>query len=142
METGTTEANIRDKMMALWLKTCRNMDKPDLIPADNVFYQWYWGALQDQQRFTNPAMARMGFTNLKFDSADVILDGGVGGSAPASSMYFLNTSYIHWRPHRDRNMRALEPDRFATNQDAMVKLIGWAGNLTLSNAELQGRLTT
>lgn len=144
VETGvvvTGTVNIREKMIALWIKCCRNMDKPDLIPADNVFYQAYWSALQDQQRFTNPQMGRMGFTNLKFDTADVILDGGVGGSAPASSMYFLNTNYIHWRPHANRNMRALEPDRFATNQDAMVKLIGWAGNLTLSNAELQGRLS-
>jgi hypothetical protein len=55
-------------------------------------------------------------------------------------MYFLNTNYIHYRPHRDRNMVPLDPDRFSVNQDAMVKLIGWAGNMTLSNARLQGVL--
>ena len=32
-------------------------------------------------------------------------------------------------------------DRFSVNQDAMVKLMGWAGNMTLSNAFLQGVLT-
>ena len=60
------------------------------------------------------------------------------GGVPASSMYFLNTKYIHWRPHARRNMVPLDPDRFSVNQDAMVKLIGWAGNMTLSNSFLQG----
>ena len=74
-------------------------------------------------------------------SADVVFDGGQGGSAPSPKMYFLNTDYIHFRPHRDRNFTPLDPDRFATNQDAMVKLIGWAGNMTGSNLSLQGVIT-
>jgi hypothetical protein len=60
--------------------------------------------------------------------------------APASTMYFLNTDHIALRPHKDRNMVPLDPDRFSVNQDAMVKLIGWAGNMTMSNARLQGVL--
>ena len=139
--TLTATANIRAKMMEMWTKTCRGMDKVDLIPADNNFYIGFWSALQDQQRFANARMAQMGFTSIKFISADVVLDGGVGGSAPASTMFFLNTDYIRWRPHSDENMTASE-DRYATNQAAMVKLILWAGNLTCSNCELQGRLTS
>jgi len=53
-----------------------------------------------------------------------------------------NTKYIYWRPHARRNMVPLDPDRFSVNQDAMIRLIGWAGNMTLSNAFLQGVLTT
>ena len=56
-------------------------------------------------------------------------------------LFQLNTKYIHWRPHARRNMVPLDPDRFSVNQDAMVKLMGWAGNMTLSNAFLQGVLT-
>ena len=84
-------------------------------------------------------------------NSDVVLDGGFQGfsgdlnpstgGAPANHMYFLNTDYIHFRPHRDRNMVPLDPgERFSVNQDAMVKLIGFAGNMTLSNARLQGVL--
>jgi len=47
-------------------------------------------------------------------------------------------NYIKFRPHRDRNMVPMNPDRFSVNQDAMVKLIGWAGNMTCSNRSLQG----
>ena len=139
--TTTGTVNIRAKMMEMWTKTCRGMDKVDLIPADNNFYIGFWSELQDQQRFANARMAQMGFTSIKFISADVVLDGGVGGSAPASTMFFLNTDYLRWRPHSDENMNASE-DRYATNQAAMVKLILWAGNLTCSNCELQGRLTS
>jgi hypothetical protein len=51
-----------------------------------------------------------------------------------------NTKYIHWRPHANRDMVMLDPKRFSVNQDAMVRLMGWAGNMTLSNAFLQGFL--
>lgn len=142
--TGTLasiDADILDDMRAAWVKQVRNRDKPDLIPADNVTYVAFWGALQAQQRFTNEELATAGFNNIKFNTADVVLDGGVGGDAPTNTMYFLNTNFIHWRPHSDRNMVPLDPDRFATNQDAMVKLIGLAANMTLSNAQLQGVLT-
>ena len=48
-------------------------------------------------------------------------------------MYFLNTNYIYLRPHRDRNMVPLDKVS-SINQDATVKLIVFAGNMTLSNA--------
>lgn len=49
-----------------------------------------------------------------------------------------NTNYIFFRPHRERDMVPLDSDRYATNQDAVVKLIGFAGNMTTSNRALQG----
>ena len=140
-EVGTVVASastIQAAMNALYLDTARNRDVVDLIVADNTYFTYYWSSLQSNQRFTDEKMASAGFQNLKFMGADVVFDGGQGGDAPSAHMYFLNTNYIHFRPHRDRNMVPLDPDRYATNQDAVVKLIGWAGNMTLSNAALQG----
>jgi hypothetical protein len=85
-------------------------------------------------------MAEAGFTTLKFKGADVVFDGGQGGACPAKHMYFLNTDYLYLRPHKDRNMKVIGGDRMAINQDALYRIIGWAGNLTLSNAALQGVL--
>lgn len=139
VESVTSSATtIQSSMNTLWLRCTRNRDYPDLIVFDNVYFEYYWSSLQANQRFTNEKMAEAGFHNLKFMMADVIFDGGQGGDAPSSHGYFLNTNYIHYRPHAKRNMVPLNPDRYATNQDAMVKLIGFAGNMTLSNAELQG----
>jgi hypothetical protein len=48
-----------------------------------------------------------------------------------------NTDYLYFRPHADRNMVPLDPDRFSTNQDALTKLIGFAGNMTVANRFMQ-----
>jgi hypothetical protein len=125
-------------MNTLYLACSRNRDQPDLIVADNEYFQFYWSSLQSIQRVTNEKMAAAGFQNLKFMGADVVFDGGLNGSAPASHMYFLNSDFLHWRPHSDRNIEVLRPDRHATNQDAFVRIIGWAGNLTTSGRQFQG----
>lgn len=129
---------IQAAMNSLYLKLCRNRDKPDLIVADNTYYQYYWSSLQQIQRITNADLGQAGFDSLKFMGADVVPDGGLGGSAPSAHMYFLNTDYLYWRPHADRNFVPLNPDRYSTNQDAMVKLMAWAGNMTIKNRSLQG----
>lgn len=161
---AASAANIQQYMDALWVQLIRGRDYPDLIIADNNMYRYYLQSLQAIQRISSegaaPELAEIGFQSLKYMNADVVLDGGyqgqssdplpyqtssgtsaVGG-APTSTMYFVNSNYLHYRPHASRNMVPLDPDRFSVNQDAMVRLIGWAGNLTLSNAFLQGVITT
>lgn len=140
MDTALTKDTIRKEMDALYLKCCRGVDKPDLIVADNDMYSLYNESLSDLQRFTNPDVANAGFVSLKYKGADVIFDGGQGGACPEGHMYFLNTDYIYLRTHKDRDMKVINGDRMAVNQDALYRLIGWAGNLTTSNASLQGVL--
>jgi len=159
---AATAANIQTYMDTLWLSLVRGRDQPDLIVADNNFYKYYWQSLVAIQRIASEngtgEHGKLGFQTLKYNTADVVLDGGFQGfaadpfpgelsstvtglgGAPANTMYFVNTKYLHWRPHARRNMVPLDPDRFSVNQDAMVKLMGWAGNMTLSNAFLQGVL--
>ena len=43
-------------------------------------------------------------------------------------MYFLNTKYLMFRPHRDRNFSPIGEDRMNPNQDATIRLVGFAGN--------------
>lgn len=127
-------------MNQLWLRCVRGADKPDLIVADNVYFELYWRALQAIQRITTDNQGQAGFQSLKFMTADVIFDGGIGGGCPANHMYYLNTDFVKFRPHSKRNMVPLDGERMSVNQDAMVKLIAFAGNMTLSNAMLQGVL--
>ena len=127
-------------MSALYNKCTRGSDKPDLIVCDDALYALYDSTLMDMQRFSDPKLADAGFVSLKFKGADVIYDGGQGGYCPANHMYFLNSNYIYLRTHKDRDMRVIGGERMAINQDAFYKIIGWAGNLTMSNAALQGVL--
>jgi len=145
--TGTTitSTNIQAKMTSTALQLVRGTDKADLIVADTNFYSLYVQALQAIQRIMTEESGSSGFASMKFygggTSADVVLGGGYGNEQPSNTMYFLNTNYIFLRPHKERNFVPIGGERQAINQDAIVKLYGWAGNLTTSNRFLQGILT-
>lgn len=137
---AVTAANIQQYMNTVYLNTSRGRDKIDLILADNNYYRAYLESLTAIQRITNTDMATAGFTNLEFMGAPVVFDGGVGGYCPTNHMYFLNSKYLKFRPHADRNMDVIGDDRFSVNQDAFVRIIGWAGNLTASACKYMGVL--
>jgi hypothetical protein len=149
-------------MLNLYRNLVRQTDRPDLILASGAAWQAYNESLHAIQRITSTDtdVAKSGFMSVKFMDSDVVLDGGfqgtttdgnnfgsggagaVGGVPSGVHFYFLNTNYLWLRPHKDRNVVVLDPDRVSVNQDALVKLWGWAGNMTMGNAFLQGVLTT
>jgi hypothetical protein len=142
---AATLANIQSYMNRVAVQLVRGTDRPDMIVADNNYYRLYLESLQAIQRISSDdGAAGAGFTSLKYFGAgfncDVFLDGGIGGAINTNTMYFINTKYLFFRPHRDRNFVAIGGDRQSVNQDATVKLMGWAGNLTSSGSQFQGIL--
>jgi len=133
-----SSTTIQAAMNSMWLDCVRGTDRPDLIVADDTYFGYYWASLQSIQRITDAKLGQAGFQTLKFMDADVVYDGGYGGDCPSSHMYFLNTKHLSLRPHKDRNMKQIGGDRAPVNQDAIVKLIGWAGALTCRCRFLQG----
>lgn len=141
MGATATAATIQAAMNDMWASLVRGADRPDLIVMDNFMWGVYMASLQAIQRFTNAETGALGFPTIKYMDADIVLDGGIGGFATTKTAYFLNTKYIFWRPHADRNMVPLAPNRrYAVNQDAEVQILAWAGNMTSSGAQYQGRL--
>ena len=133
---GAVAGDIGGKMNDLWMDLVRGTDKPDMIVSSNELYSLYWDGLTDLQRYaSDDKEATMGFTTLKFQTADVFHDGGSG--IPANTMYFLNTDYLELVAHRDANMTTLD-DKVSINQDAVVIPIIFQGNLCCSNRSLQG----
>jgi hypothetical protein len=138
---ATTPSNIQQYFNTLWAKLVRGSDRPDLIVLDNTYWGYFVASLQALQQFTSSQDANLGFVTLKFMGADVVLDGGIGGFMAAKEAYFLNTKYLHYRPHAQRNMVPLSPKaRYSTNQDAEVQILAWAGNLTSSGLQFQGKM--
>ena len=136
-----TTTTVQPAMNAMWAQLVRGMDRPNLLLMDNLFWAQYVGSLQLIQRFSDPSSANLGFPTVKFMDADCVMDGGIGGFAAARTCYFLNTKYLYYRPHRNRNMVALSPNkRYSINQDAEVQILAFAGNMTCSGAQFQGRL--
>lgn len=121
----------------------RGSDRPDLWVGDAVGYTRYLESLQPIQRITNTDMAGYGFTSLKYfgvgSSADFALDNGY---MPAKTVYGLNTDYIYLRPHGDRMFESFGGDRVPINQDATVRFVGFAGNMTAACLFLQAVMTS
>lgn len=115
----------------------RGMDKPTVIIAGPSVYSIFESSLQAIQRVTDSETASAGFKTLEFQGIPVVFDSTAAGIT-TTDCYFLNTDFLKWRPHKDRNMVALE-DKWSMNQDATVKTIVWAGNLTCNASFLQGR---
>lgn len=138
--------NIQQYMNQMAISLIRGRSRPDLIVAGNDAYEYYLNSLQAIQRITDDnSAAGSGFPSLKYYgggvSADVILGGGIGGPENPKYMYFLNTEFLYFRPHRERDFVTIgEGNRESVNQDAIVRLIGWAGNLTTSGPQFMGVL--
>ena len=142
---GLDPTQIQGFWNALWASLVRGQDRIDTIMSDTVVWEAYMSSLQAQQRFSNTNSADAGFVTIKFMDADVCLDGGIyngslGSGAPTGTAFFLNSKYLHYRPHSARDMVPLSPNRrYATNQDAEVQILAWAGNLTCSGRQFHGR---
>jgi hypothetical protein len=77
---------------------------------------------------------------------DIYLDGGVGGFAGDAAhshgtLYLLNSKFLKFRPHKDRNFVALSPERRIRSQPGRRGgHPGFAGALTCSGARYSGRV--
>lgn len=154
---AVSAANIQNYMTTLALRCVRGNNKPDLWIADATYFGFYVNSLQQIQRITSMSgdgKAGTGFgPELAFYgggmAATVVMGGGISGAvsstqstsgATSAHMWALNTDYIFWRPHKDRNFVPIGGERQSVNQDAVVKLFGVAGNMTSSGPQFCGVL--
>jgi hypothetical protein len=126
-------STITHAMNLIYLRTLRGADAVDFIVAGENYFTYYEESLQANQRFTKAETGDGGFVSYKYKGADVFYD----GNCSSSRMYFLNTDYLHYRPHSERNFTT-DDRKAAVNQDAVVVPLYFAGNLTVSNRSLQG----
>lgn len=123
-------------MLPLWLSLDRGPDdQPDLIVADNTYYQYFEGSQTSLKRYNDRSNADAGFVTLKYKNADVLFDGNSG--IPSAHMYFCNTNYLELVVHQDADLEIMD-DMRPVNQDGSVTPILWMGNLTCSNRKQQG----
>jgi hypothetical protein len=138
-EVFASSAVLESEMADMWIECSRGGDKPDLLVGGQIPYKAFWLSLLPIQRITDPGTAVRGFETLKYVTADVVLDHDSG--ILASAFYFLNTDYLFWDVHSARNF-TVQDKREPVNQDAFVVPLLFAGNLTMSNASLQGVIFT
>ena len=106
-----TPQTIQAAFNDMWAGLVRGSDRPDLIIVDNAMWGTFVASLQAQQRFTNPSSAKLGFPSIEYMERGHRAGRGIGGFAEPKTAYFLNTKYLYWRPHSDRNLVPLNPSR-------------------------------
>ena len=134
VETVTASATTIQGAMATLYKRCsRNADVPDVIVLGDTYHSFWEASLQAQQQFHNTQDAGSGFVTQRYKKAVVLYD----PNCSATRGYFLNSDFLKFKSHADVNMVVGEA-RLPTNQMATVIPVNWMGNLTTSNASLQG----
>lgn len=127
-----SSSTMQHAMNVAYLRSQRGADVVDLIVAGETYFTYYEESLQAQQRFMSETTGAGGFKGYRYKGAEVFYD----SNCAATRMYGMNTNYVHFRPHENRNFVTLDR-KSAVNQDATLVPLYWAGNLTVSNPSLQ-----
>ena len=129
-------ANISKAMTRMYGALTVDNDQPDLIITTQAIYDAYETSLQANKRFAgSDDIANAGFDSLRFKGATVVVDSHV----PAGQMYFLNTDYLDFKVHRDRNF-TFEDFKRLEGSDNMQSRLFWMGQLVCTNPRMQGVL--
>lgn len=131
-----TSSTIQTQWTQFLIQLTRGKDRPNMVVAAPAVFAVFMASLTPQQRFMDAKKASAGFQAVDFQGIPVVFDTLASGIS-STYAYFLNTKFLKWRPHKDRNMVALD-DKSSFNQDATVKTLAFAGNLTCSGAQFQG----
>ena len=117
----------------------RNGERPTLIYAGGTHYRWYRESLQGITRIVKTGEGKVDTTGseLEFLGIPVINGGGYNGIATATVTRFLNMNHLFFKTAAKRNFVPLKA-RDSFNQDATVRYLAWAGNMTARNLFLQG----
>lgn len=137
-------AKVTSSAAALGLGTMRRVynnaskgkEQPTNLISTQVVFEAYEALLEDTVRHENTELGDMGFQNLMFKGAPFCFD----RDNPTGVLYFLNLGYLDLIKLNDRWFEWsdwLVP----VNQDAKYKNLYINGNLSCSNASLQGAWT-
>ncbi len=135
-------------MRSLWLQCSFGSDIPNVVAFNRSTFENYMRALQGTLSYNLPYGASpapsvanqstldLGVNTLSFFGAPVIYDDGV----PANIGYFLNSKYIHFVTHVDRDFD-LGEFVVTSDTDAIYSHIWFAGELCFSGMRYHGSLS-
>lgn len=130
-------------MHNLYLQCTRGDETPDVIELTRSTYLNFLRNSTTNLRYNvqggpmvgNTGLLDVGWSAVSFLGAIM----GYDDNVPANVGYFLNSKYVHYVVHPQRNIE-LGPFVMPVSQDAITAHIYWAGNLCMSNMSRQGLL--
>jgi hypothetical protein len=125
---GTGGAYSNTMFQTTYGEASQNNQQPDMIMTTQAVYNSIWGKMTPQQRYqqldSNADVRALGFDGMEFNRAIVLTDDDL----TAGLAFFLNTSFMEFVVHSDRNMSWQD---FMTHldEDARTGRFYWMGNL-------------
>lgn len=119
-------------------------DSPDLLLTDQIVFEYIIAYLRSKgtHTFNNDEVGNvLGIDVKKMRGMNVIWDAAVPNlDAGKSTLYLLNTDYLQFCVHEDRQFKLEGPEKlvFSQGQDATAWAVFLMGNLTTSNSSKQG----
>lgn len=149
--TGGTSTLGLTALQGAFMAATKGGQHPTIIVSGNDQYNRYWnlnvgtaGGAQfpRQPQGHDEILASAGFTNLLFNNVPWVTDSHVDNGNVAttnSKIYMLNENFLSLvvSPRADFYMGDFQ---VPVNQDAMVGMLYWAGNLICTNSGVQGGL--
>ena len=145
--TQVSSTTIRPMLNTIMTQRSRGRDYADLLimsPEHYAAYDAATVAIQRQQNETS--LGKLGFSALEYigggKRAEIVLDGGIGSNMPANTTFGLNTDSFRLRYHPNRNFDKLfdGDGQMPIDKDAIAQFIGWMGELTMTNPQMNWRL--
>ncbi len=124
--TGGTYSN--SMFQTMYGRCSKNNKHPDLILTTQTVYNSIWNKMTPQQRYqqsdAHADLRALGFSGIEFNQALVVVEDDMD----TGLAFFLNTDYLEFVVHRERNM---EWQDFMTHlrEDAQTGRFYWMGNL-------------
>ena len=136
VDTSSGVSKLAKAMTRMYGACTIDNDQPDMIVTTQVLYDAYESSLQANKRFSGADdIGNSGFSSLRFKNATVVVDSHV----PAGQMYFLNTNYLDFKVHQDRNF-TFEDFKRLEGSDNLQSRLFWMGQLVCTNPRMQGLL--
>lgn len=141
--SAASVANIKPYLTTCIMNTTREADSVNLLLMGQTHWQALMNAMQAIQRITDESKADSGFKTIEYMGIPAVLGAGInfGGETliPTTTTYGLNTKFLKLRVHKDCYFEPL-PEVQSINQDAIVQLICFMGNMTLAGGGFQFNL--
>jgi len=138
--TQVDSTRIRPFLNAIMTRQSRGRDYADLLIMSPEHYSAYDAATVAIQRQNNEtSLGKLGFSALEYigggKRAEIVLDGGIGSNMPSNTTFGLNTDSFRIRYNSGRNFDKLfDGDGMQPiDKDAIAQMIGWMGELTMTN---------
>ena len=135
VDPGSPTALSTANMMTLFTQAQTDEERIQVIFSTKTGYASYWALLTPQERFLDDTVGNLGFTNIAFQGAALVMDAG----CPSGVMFFVNLDHCRLILNTQADFQ-FEGFQRPINQDLRAGQVIANGNYECRKPSANGRL--